>query len=135
MKRKGLGLNKGMGYYNIVPKDPYIHSLSAKGVKTKCGLKKVFGLNARSSMTSFKLNPEYDIVCYSEGTRNGFRHVAILMKNGYEVNKATANYLNRTWESYEYESVIYKLLHKSFPTDEADHMNTVFDENRKLGWK
>jgi len=32
--RKGLGLNQGKGYYNLVPKDPYIHSLSARGVKT-----------------------------------------------------------------------------------------------------
>jgi hypothetical protein len=34
MERKGLGRNKGKGYYNMVYKDPYIHGLSAKGVKT-----------------------------------------------------------------------------------------------------
>lgn len=32
--RKGLGIGKGRGYYNLAIKDPYIHSLSAKGVKT-----------------------------------------------------------------------------------------------------
>ena len=32
--RKGLGKGKGKGYYNIVPMDSHIHSLSAKGVKT-----------------------------------------------------------------------------------------------------
>ena len=32
--RKGLGLGKGKGYYNLVQRDPYIHSLSARGVKT-----------------------------------------------------------------------------------------------------
>jgi len=32
--RKGLGKGKGSGYYNLVQKDPYIHSLSARGVKT-----------------------------------------------------------------------------------------------------
>ena len=35
MKRKGLGKGLGKGYYNIVPMDSHIHSLSAKGVKTK----------------------------------------------------------------------------------------------------
>ena len=35
MKRKGLGKNKGKGYYNILPIDSHIHSLSAKGVKTR----------------------------------------------------------------------------------------------------
>lgn len=34
MKRKGMGAGLGKGYKNLVPLDPYIHSLSAKGVKT-----------------------------------------------------------------------------------------------------
>lgn len=33
--RKGLGKGLGMGYKNLVPMDAHIHSLSAKGVKTK----------------------------------------------------------------------------------------------------
>jgi len=33
--RKGLGLGKGKGYYNLVQRDPYIHALSAKGVKSQ----------------------------------------------------------------------------------------------------
>jgi len=32
MKRKGLGRGRGKGYYNIVPLDSHIHSLSAKGI-------------------------------------------------------------------------------------------------------
>lgn len=32
--RKGLGKGQGMGYKNIVPKDPHIHSLSARGIKS-----------------------------------------------------------------------------------------------------
>jgi len=37
--RKGLGLGKGSGYYNIIPQyDSYVHSLSAKGVKTHISL-------------------------------------------------------------------------------------------------
>jgi apolipoprotein D and lipocalin family protein len=32
--RKGLGIGRGKGYYNLQYRDPYIHSLSAKGVKS-----------------------------------------------------------------------------------------------------
>jgi hypothetical protein len=35
MNRKGLGIGKGSGYYNIAPMDSHIHSLSAKGVKSR----------------------------------------------------------------------------------------------------
>jgi len=34
MKRRGLGKGLGKGYKNLVPRDPLIHGLSAKGVKT-----------------------------------------------------------------------------------------------------
>lgn len=36
MKNTRLGLGRGMGcgYKNLVPKDPFVHSMSAKGVKT-----------------------------------------------------------------------------------------------------
>jgi hypothetical protein len=33
--RRGLGKGLGMGYKNLVPKDPYIHGLSARGIKTE----------------------------------------------------------------------------------------------------
>lgn len=35
MKRRGLGRGLGKGYYNLIPVDSYIHSLSAKGIKSK----------------------------------------------------------------------------------------------------
>ena len=31
--RRGLGRGRGKGYYNLVPRDPYVHGLSAKGIK------------------------------------------------------------------------------------------------------
>ena len=35
--RRGLGKNLGKGYLNLIPFDSYVHSLSAKGIKTqKC---------------------------------------------------------------------------------------------------
>lgn len=35
-RRNGLGIGKGRGYYNLLPLDSHIHSLSARGVKTQC---------------------------------------------------------------------------------------------------
>lgn len=35
MMRLGYGIGLGSGYYNLHPRDSYIHSLSAKGVKSK----------------------------------------------------------------------------------------------------
>jgi hypothetical protein len=35
LMRRGLGKGLGRGYKNIVPYDPHVHSLSAKGIKSK----------------------------------------------------------------------------------------------------
>lgn len=58
----------------------------------------------------FKINDKTEIVCDSVGTRYGFRHDARLFVNGYEVEKAKVCYYNRTWESFEFDSVIRKLI-------------------------
>lgn len=34
MRRKGLGYGKGKGYFNLTLRDPIIHSLSARGIKS-----------------------------------------------------------------------------------------------------
>jgi hypothetical protein len=65
------------------------------------------------SATVFRVDEHTEIQAVSEKTKNGFRHVAKLYVDGQEVDSAKANYLNRTWESYEYESVIHNLINKS----------------------
>jgi len=65
-------------------------------------------------MRIFNLNKVYNIVCNSESTRYGFRHLATLHKSGYEVGKAKACYYNRTWEVFEFESVILELINDNF---------------------
>ncbi len=61
-------------------------------------------------MKVFKLNKDYSIVCESEGTRTGFRHIAVIMRSGYEIGRVKCTYLNRTWECYQFESVLQKAL-------------------------
>lgn len=69
-------------------------------------------------MKIFKINDKYEITCTSEKTRYGFRHLANLYRTGQSgtttlINKAKVCYYNRTWESFEFESVLYDLLKKS----------------------
>lgn len=69
-------------------------------------------------MKTFKIDEKYEIVCKSENTRYGFRHLASLYRTGSSgttvlIEKAKECYYNRTWESFEYETVMYRLLKKA----------------------
>ena len=68
---------------------------------------------------TFKVNRNIEIVCEAKRTRNGFKHTATLFyRNGKtganwtdpKRESVKCNYLNRTWEGYEFESVLQKLL-------------------------
>jgi hypothetical protein len=62
-------------------------------------------------MKTFKVNQNYQIVCEWQKTRNGFKHVAKLKGLYFNtIAETKVCYLNRTWESFEYETVIEKLL-------------------------
>ena len=65
-------------------------------------------------MKIFKINKKIEIVCRSEKTRNGFRHLATLLINGSESQNGKCCYLNRTWERYEFQSVLYEVVNKAF---------------------
>ena len=64
-------------------------------------------------MKTFDIKEGLTAVCEYQKTRPGFRHVAVLIRNGEEVERTKVCYLNRTWESYEYETVLRKLLEKT----------------------
>jgi len=61
----------------------------------------------------FKVNDHVEIVCESVNTSYGFRHDARLFVDGYEVEKAKACYHNRTWERFQYETVVLVLLEQT----------------------
>lgn len=65
-------------------------------------------------MRIFNLNKVYNVVCNSEPTRYGFRHLATLHKTGFSIAKAKVCYYNRTWECYEFESVLNKIIEDNF---------------------
>jgi len=61
-------------------------------------------------MKIFTLDKRFSVVCEWKNTRNGFKHEATLCSNGECVATVKCCYLNRTWEVYEYESVLKKLI-------------------------
>lgn len=74
-------------------------------------------------MKIFKINKNLEVVCRSESTRYGFRHLATLLINGEERETAKRCYYNRTWESYEFESVLEELAEKT---------TAISDKEKKL---
>jgi len=79
-------------------------------------------------MRIFNLNNEYNIVCNWENTRYGFRHLATLHRNGFSIAKAKVCYYNRTWESYEFESVLLRIIDENFTGREKEKFIKKFKD-------
>lgn len=69
-------------------------------------------------MQLFKINSKISIACEASNTRSGFKHEAMLMIGGRELDWAKCTYLNRTWKRFTYESVMLKLIEKTTWLDE-----------------
>lgn len=76
-------------------------------------------------MREFRLNDEYTVVCEAQNTRTGFRHVAVLLRNGDEIDRTKVCYQNRTWERFTFETVLFDLIDKCFKGEEADKFRAV----------
>ncbi len=61
-------------------------------------------------MRTFKITRRLEVVCGWAKTRNGFKHTATLQRDGYGEVSVKVCYLNRTWERYEYQTVLQKLF-------------------------
>ena len=79
-------------------------------------------------MRIFKITKEIEVVCNSESTRYGFRHLATLFKDGQEVQDGKCTYQNRTWERYEFQSVLNDVVNKAFK-------NTLISEEEEKACK
>ena len=57
-----------------------------------------------------KTNKDKSVIyCESKSTKNGFKHQAQVFVNNH-LYECKINYWNRTWERYEFESVINKMV-------------------------
>ena len=59
---------------------------------------------------------EIEFRCYTTDTRCGFCHTAHYVGWEYGINDTKVSYYNRTWERFEYESVLKKAIDK-LPSD------------------
>ena len=86
----------------------------------------------------FKITKEIEVVCKSEKTRSGFRHLATLFKDGQEVQDGKCTYLNRTWEKYEFQSVLYNVVEKAVKnkllSEEEEKLCKEFIEGDQTDW-
>jgi hypothetical protein len=79
-------------------------------------------------MKIFTLDEKYSVVCNTKDTRNGFKHVATIHKNGLSVYETKECYLNRTWERFEYETVLVKAIENFFGEPELTKFLNIIKE-------
>jgi hypothetical protein len=86
-------------------------------------------INNLTSYTFKVDNQKYMIVNYTRSTSSGFAHDSHLLINQSAFNpnlwekmgkKLTANYTNRTWESFQYASVMNQLITNYFKDEFHD---------------
>ena len=72
-------------------------------------------------MRTFIVNDQITVVCESYETSKSWGHKATVLNNGEEVCKDKIRYYNRTWESFQYASILSNALYKSklLPDDEV----------------
>lgn len=80
-----------------------------------------------SSITRKSINNnEYMFINNSRGNRSGFVHETQLFKNGQPIGENKIQYYNRTWENYQFQSVMRGIVYALI--DEAK-------ESFKNAWK
>lgn len=84
---------------------------------------------------SFKVElskDEYIVLhCSTQDTRYGFRHVCDFRRPGeYSYTRAKCCYYNRTWERFEYESVLHAAAEKCPPEIAAAIRQMTADRSR-----
>lgn len=66
----------------------------------------------------------YNLTCFSQDTRDGFRHVCYRGLYTYPYKGlrplAKCNYLNRTWERWTYQSVLREAIEKLYKNKEVN---------------
>ena len=102
------------------------HALASKGIETAAPKQSYRQVDAGVEGTHFKINDKITVVARYEKTRNGFRHIADLYVNGAYVDSAKVTYLNRTWESYDFQTVLQKVI---------ENTSQLSNEEKKKGLK
>lgn len=70
-------------------------------------------------------------ICGSANTRHGFKHVCVLFEDNKQTAECTRHYLNRTWESFRYQSAMLGAIDCALDLERARCKNILKLEN---GW-
>ena len=70
-------------------------------------------------------------MCTFKNTRNGFQHHATMFTRGRQIGSARASYVNRTWEAYEYQSVIVEAIRTADPLSDKVRARLLADAQSK----
>jgi hypothetical protein len=61
-------------------------------------------------MTTFKITEDLTLEAKSFSTRNSWGHEVTAIYKGQEINTQKTYYINRTWERYQYESALNRMI-------------------------
>ena len=86
------------------------------------------------SQRTFQPTQAIKIDCVSEKTSMAFRHLATVYKNGSQVGFGRIPYQNRTWEKYEFESVMIKAVNSSSLTPEEKAVVKKWLDGDRTDW-
>lgn len=83
---------------------------------------------------------KFTFTCYSQDTRYGFRHICTLGYTNTSVCSyikdkiiAKCSYYNRTWESFEYQTVLSQAISKLLVDEKTkEELKTILIERKEL---
>jgi len=86
------------------------------------------------SQRTFQPTQAIKIECVSEKTSMAFRHLATVYRNGVAVGYGRIPYQNRTWERFEFQSVIAQAVNKSSLTPQEKAEVKKWLEGDRTDW-
>ena len=81
-------------------------------------------------MKTFEISKREQVECSYKKTQYGFKHTAVLYRDGLAIGTTKSCYYNRTWESFEYESVLSRALCK-FSIESKETQNQILKSFRE----
>lgn len=76
-------------------------------------------------------NNEYEFVNRSRGNRSGFVHETALYKNGQLIGENKVQYYNRTWEVYQFQTVMKGVVN-ALLNEEFELFKTVYKRQHDI---
>jgi len=110
MIRKGLGCGLGTGYKNLMPRDSYIHALSARGVKTNIKASQGFEIR-REPNDKFRygtLNLDYELDSETQKVKKIIPVIILFGHRGTDEDKITIKH--EITHIHQLENVLFKPL-------------------------